>query len=200
MSGAEPALADLADRLSRHRPWRLPGRRRIDRAAVAVVLAERPEGLSVLLVRRAEREGDPWSGDMGFPGGRLQSDDDRTVAAACRECREETGLVISPADRIGRLSDRLTRSHARPRPMVVTPYVFAARDAEPEWDLNHEVRETLWLPLAFLADRRNRGRMLWRIGPVPLPMPRYDYRGRRVWGLTLLMLDELVRLYRRVPS
>ncbi len=197
MARDEPHLTDLAAGLARHRPLRLPWRRRINRAAVAVVLAERPEGLSVLLVRRAERAGDPWSGDMGFPGGRLEPGDDRTVAAACRECREETGLRVTPDDRIGRLSDRLTRSHHRLTPMVVTPYVFAGAENEPDWTLNHEVRETLWLPLAYLAERGNRGRMRWQVGPLPVPVPCYDYRGRRVWGLTLLMLDELTRLYRR---
>lgn len=196
----EPGIGGMRDVLSAYRPLRLPGRRRINRAAVAVVLAERPEGLSTLLVRRAVRAGDPWSGDMGFPGGRLQADDSRTVAAACRECREETGLVLRPGDCIGRLSDRLTRSHHRPTPMVVTPYVFAGQSAEPDWSLNHEVRDTLWVPLAYLADRANRGRMIWHVGPVPIPVPRYDYGGRRIWGLTLLMLDELVRLYRRVQD
>lgn len=182
---------ELIDRLARHRPRRLPGRQRLARAAVAVVLDERPDtGASVLLARRTRRTGDPWSGHMAFPGGRQADDDADNLACAVRETDEETGLTLARTDCVGRLSDRVTRSHRHPLPMAVTPYVFRLPPNAPEPRPSPEIAETLWLPLSFLADPANRGRMRW--GVVPLPC--YDYRGRRVWGLTLLMLDELMRL------
>lgn len=191
-------LTDMRAALARHRPLRLPGRRRLIRAAVAAVLADRPEGLSVLLVRRAERPGDPWSGDMALPGGRLAPDDAGGAAAACRETAEETGLRLAPEHRIGRLTDRITRAHRQPLPMVVSPFVFSYPERADDWRLNHEVEHAVWVPLAFLGEPRNRDRMYWRVaGPLAVPLPCYDFAGQRIWGLTLLMLDELVRVARR---
>ena len=44
-------------------------------AAVALVLAKGPQGWSLLMMKRAEREGDPWSGHMSFPGGHVEPGD-----------------------------------------------------------------------------------------------------------------------------
>ncbi len=190
-------FAQIKHNLSRHRALRVPGRRRLIRAAVAVVLSEREAGLSVLLMRRAQRDGDPWSGDMAFPGGRLSRPDLGGGAAACRETQEETGLQLVQADRIGRLHDRVTRAHRQPLPMVVSPFVYAfPRDAG-GWRLNHEVDRIVWVPLDYLVERGNRARMQWQLGPLALPLPCYDYQDHRIWGLTLLMLDELMRIASR---
>ncbi|MGH7524260.1 MAG: NUDIX domain-containing protein, partial [Gemmatimonadales bacterium] len=64
-------------------------------AAVALVLAEEPDRL--LLIRRAEREGDPWSGHLALPGGRRQESDSDLLATATRETREETGIHLEPS-------------------------------------------------------------------------------------------------------
>ena len=58
------------------------------RAAVAIVLREMADGPQVLLIRRAQREGDPWSGHMAFPGGRVDPDDESLLATALRETHE----------------------------------------------------------------------------------------------------------------
>lgn len=188
-------MDDLLSHLEQYKPRRLPGRRRLQRAAVAVILADAADtGVSVLLTRRAQRDGDPWSGDMAFPGGRQSADDRDNLAAAMRETGEEIGLSLTRTDCVGRLSDKLTRSHERPVPMVVTPYVFRLSADAPAPRTSPEIAEVLWLPLAFLADRESRGRMRWRVGPIRLPLPCYDYGNRRIWGLTLMMLDELMRI------
>jgi hypothetical protein len=54
------------------------------------------------------------------------------------------------------------------------------------------VQEAVWVPLAFLGDRRNRGRFVWMGRGVPLALPCYRYEGRLIWGLTLHMLDHLL--------
>ena len=179
--------------LNSHRAIRVPGRRKLIRAAVAVVIRNAEAGPSVLLVRRAQRQGDPWSGDMAFPGGRLDAGDPGGCAAACRETLEETGLQLTEADRIGRLHDRITRAHRQPLPMVVSPFVFTFPNNPDEWRLNHEVDKVVWVPLAFLEERGNRNKMRWNLGPIKLRLPCYDYQQNRIWGLTLLMLDELIR-------
>ncbi|MDH4045507.1 MAG: NUDIX domain-containing protein, partial [Gemmatimonadota bacterium] len=62
------------------------------RAAVAVMLAQESE--SVLLIRRAERVDDPWSGHIGLPGGRTSPSDADLLVTAMRETTEEVGVRL----------------------------------------------------------------------------------------------------------
>lgn len=165
------------------------------RCGVAAVVSERPAqaGLSVLMMRRASRSGDPWSGHMSFPGGRMDPGDRSSLATAIRETVEETGLLLDSDSCIGRLSDVVTRQHARMLPMTVTPHVFRLEGAiQPAWRLNHEVDEVVWVPLDLFAEARNREVMHWRTGRLNWELPCYFYEKRRIWGLTLLMLRELM--------
>jgi 8-oxo-dGTP pyrophosphatase MutT (NUDIX family) len=163
------------------------------RCAVALFLHEQPRhGVSVLMIRRAERAGDPWSGHMAFPGGRRERADRNTLATALRETQEEVGFDAAGAARLlGRLSDLATRPGRKGGPMIITPYVFHLR-TETELVPNHEVAETVWVPLGFLAERGNREKMRWAPNGVPLELPCYQFGGRRIWGLSLMMLDELL--------
>ncbi len=196
MPTAGPDLAQLAAQIAGRRIRRMPGRRRMARSAVAVVLRESGrDGVEVLLMRRAQRVGDPWSGHMSFPGGRMELQDASTRDCAARETHEETGLDLAASgEYVGRLSDLITRRHEKFTPMAVTPHVYRIR-GEAVWDSNHEVVELVWVPLSFLANPANRERMVWKLGRVRWPLPCYFYEGRRIWGLTLLMLDELLLVY-----
>ncbi|HIB69868.1 MAG TPA: CoA pyrophosphatase [Phycisphaerales bacterium] len=175
------------------RPREIPFRRMLARASVALIYRRTAGGKTELLfIRRAHRAGDPWSGHMAFPGGRLQPEDPTPRAAAERETLEETGLDLARYGRFqARLSDLMTRQHSRWRPMVVTPYVY-------EWKgpqgiaLNHEVEQLVWVPLDYLAARENQGRIPWRtrLGTLNLPCCRYE--GHCIWGLSYSMLQELL--------
>jgi 8-oxo-dGTP pyrophosphatase MutT (NUDIX family) len=178
-------------------PRRKWWRRWARRSAVALLLRDGDAGLEALMIRRAERVGDRWSGHMAFPGGVKAASDRNTLAVAARETHEEIGLAVGDHAYLhGRLSDVGTVPHlGQRRPMVVTPYVFGLRSLPPLC-LNHEVADVLWVPLAFLADHRNRDQMVWRNAGVALNLPYYLYGGQRIWGLSLMMLDELIEQLR----
>lgn len=188
----------LDQHISQHRARKIPGRHRMVRSAVCVLLRQHNNGDEVLLMRRAIREGDPWSGHVSFPGGRMDDSDISALAAAKRELEEEVGYSAHNAEPIGRLSDVVTRRHEAMRPMIVTPYAFRV-PADSEFQINHEATETFWCPVEFLSSPNNRDEMEWKLGKkpleVPIKLPCYHYQGRRIWGLTLLMLDELVKLH-----
>jgi 8-oxo-dGTP pyrophosphatase MutT (NUDIX family) len=179
--------------LGNYRPRRKFARRWLSRSAVGLYLNESPDdGVSVLMIKRAQRAGDPWSGHMAFPGGRRDREDRNTLATAKRETREEIGLDADAHARlIGRLSDVMTHPRLRTGPMIITPYLFRLH-ARPPLSPNHEVDEIVWVPLRFLADRSNRQKMRWAPNGVPIELPCYLYRERRIWGLSLMMLDELL--------
>lgn len=185
-------LAPLIDALAGYRPRRRHLRRTLKRAAVAVILRESRQGAEVLLVQRARRAGDPWSGDMALPGGRVGAADEASAShAACRETFEEIGLRITRRKGVGRLSDRLTLDHRRRAPMIVSPFVYRAPDTF-SLRLNHEIADTRWLPLGELAEPARRGTLHWPIAGLRLPMPYHECGpDQRLWGLTLLILDEL---------
>lgn len=163
------------------------------RSSVSMLLVTQ-ENPSIVLIRRPIKKGDPWSGDICLPGGRKAKDDKHSFATAVRETREEVSLDLSSqGSYLGRLSDVLTRAHERTRPMLVTPYVFAI-DSAATLKLSHEAREIMVVPLAFLGNPKNRQTMHWQKGLISLRLPCYRYKGARIWGLTLSMLDELIRL------
>lgn len=181
------SIEGAIERLQRMQPQRKWWRRWARRAAVAILLRESPAGLEMLMIERAQRKGDPWSGHMAFPGGMLSGLDRHSLAAAIRETHEEIGLDLRRDEPVARLSEISSPSHRGPRPMTITPYVFVVRD-EPEFTFNHEVAAAVWVPLQFLGDATNRRAIRWR----NLQLPCYDWEGRRIWGLSLQMIEELL--------
>lgn len=176
----------------------------MSRAVVALLMDEgHLSGLdepAILMIKRAKRPGDPWSGDMALPGGRMEEQDRHAFDTALRETQEETGFDLgSHADYCGRLSDIITRSHGLPVPMVVTPYIFQSLNTAPTNSFinNHEVEERVWLPLSALLDKRYRDKISWRLGGLQWPLPCIQYGPYRIWGLTLMMLQEFTNILRK---
>ena len=182
----------LADTLQKHQ---LRGRRIPVDAAVAAVLRQRAAGPEILFIRRAKHPRDPWSGHMGWPGGRVDPEDPDPRATSVRETREELALDLERSgEYLGRLSTVSTHLPRFMGPRGVAPYVFRLRPrARPRLRLNHEVDEAVYIPLRFFFDSSNRSSLVWAGRGL---YPCYRYEGRVVWGLTLKMLDELMALWR----
>lgn len=161
------------------------------RAAVAIIVSDEQQ---LLMIKRAEFEGDPWSGQMAFPGGRVDPIDASSLAAASRETLEEIGLNTDDHTRLlGRLSDIKARPQVGRKPLVISPYIFRLQSL-PELTLNYEVAEVVWVPLAFLLDRNNRTTMTWQRDGISRELPCYRYKERVIWGLSLMMIDELLEV------
>lgn len=179
--------------LQKARPQKLPFRRHVSRAAVALIHRGEGGAGELLFIQRAQRRGDPWSGDMAFPGGRLQPEDRSSRDTAMRETLEETGLdLYAHGDYQARLSDLLTRHHSRWRPMVVTPHVFAWR-GDGALRLNHEAHRGIWIPVSVLADPANQSRLPITTPLGTLTFPCCHYQDYCIWGLSYSMLQELLR-------
>ena len=169
---------------------------RSGRAAVAIMVREGLDATEMLMIRRATREGDPWSGHMGFPGGRKDPGDMSNLACALRETLEEVGVVLGEWGKpLGELSD-VNTGWRKDRPeLLVTPFVFEVGDL-PDLKPNHEVDDIVWVPLHFLLDERNRKPLEWEWQGKKMETDSFLFATYRIWGLSLMMIDEMMGLLR----
>lgn len=158
------------------------------RAAVAAVLHDEPEGPRVLLMKRVERAGDPWSGHISLPGGGYQASDASLLETAIRETREELGVELSSAQLLGSLSPLHPRASG-PLGIEVTPFVFATRTAvEPV--CGPEALSAFWLPLTLAASGSLDATYTYPSAQASFPSWQYD--GHVIWGLTWRILAEVL--------
>ena len=167
---------------------------RAGRAAVAIMVREGSDATEMLMIRRATREGDPWSGHMGFPGGRRDPEDASNFSCALRETREEIGVDLSQwGTPLGELSD-VNTGWRKDRPeMLVTPFIFQVSEL-PALTPNYEVGVVVWVPRHFLMDAANREPLEWDWKGKKMETDSYLYDSYRIWGLSLMMIDEMTGL------
>jgi 8-oxo-dGTP pyrophosphatase MutT (NUDIX family) len=160
-------------------------------AAVAVVLYDAGDaaGVRVLLMRRAERDGDPWSGHVSLPGGRYELEDGNLLATAIREAREEMAIDLSALRLLGNL-DSLHPRTSGPTGIEVTPFVFATdRALDPH--TSAEAAAVFWMPLALAAGGTLDGTYTHTSG---MAFPSWTYEGHTIWGLTMRILGSILEL------
>jgi 8-oxo-dGTP pyrophosphatase MutT (NUDIX family) len=142
----------------------------------------------VLLIRRAERKDDPWSGQIAFPGGRVNGTDKTFEETARRETAEEVGVDLSTsADFLGYMHE----VKARTRDIVVVPSVFKLRTSV-DVTVSREVASYEWVPLRKLARKESRSEYLHRLGEKEVAFPSLIHNDLVVWGLTERILSAIV--------
>ena len=161
-------------------------------AAVALICAPDPD--AILIIRRAERVGDPWSGQMGLPGGRASVEDSDLMATAIRETREEVGIELDPMDCVATLDDLVPQTVMLPR-IRVRPFVFLL-DRHREVIPNEEVAGAWWVPLASLLATGIYGVYEVRPGDLVMNRPGYRLHDGVIWGMTERILTPFLELLR----
>jgi 8-oxo-dGTP pyrophosphatase MutT (NUDIX family) len=170
----------------------------VRRAAVALIFRgggadERGGSPELLFIKRADYPGDPWSGQVAFPGGREEPGDLSLADTAARETREETGIdLMRDGTFIGTLDDLRPRINRLPD-VIVRPYVVLLDRYEP-LVLSSEVALAFWIPLAALKTADS-----WRETPilargVQINTRAFHHDGHIVWGLTERILGQLLEI------
>lgn len=157
-------------------------------AAVAIVRARAPEE-SILLIRRTERVGDPWSGHWSLPGGRRDPQDPDLLHTALRELAEECAIRLTPdqletalpANSVGRLLG--------PR-MLVAPFVFSVDRELPAVADPEEAVEAIWLPVRVLRDTTRHAVQSVPGMPPDRRFPAVELHGVPLWGFTYKLLTD----------
>ena len=159
-------------------------------AAVLIPVVDHRDGASVILTKRAEKLRS-HSGQVSFPGGRLDPTDPTPEHAALRETEEEIGLSPDHIEVVGRMPDYVSGSGFRIAPIlsVVRPGFRLTINAD-------EVDDAFEVPLSFLMDPRNHSResRFWQEKERHFyTMP---FGERYIWGVTAGIIRTLYeRLY-----
>jgi 8-oxo-dGTP pyrophosphatase MutT (NUDIX family) len=154
----------------------------------------RPTGddVEVLFIKRAEYAGDPWSGQVAFPGGRHEPGDTSLLGTAIRETSEEIGVDLTDAEVLGTLDDLHSRTVKLPN-VFVRPFVLTVPELG-GMELSSEVAEAFWVPISVL-----RAEASWRATTVSARGLSFDVRachfeGQVIWGMTERILSQLLEI------
>lgn len=172
-----------------------------NRASVAMILAGSGRELEFCFIRRADREGDPWSGHVAFPGGRASPGDPDAVAVAERETLEEVGIALRPEQRLGPLPEMPVRRDDLNFSMTLSPFLYHVGNERLPSTPNREVAEIFWVPIAHIFDASATTVMEFERGGEMLSFPGVLHGSNIIWGLTLRVLEIFAeRLRRPLPS
>jgi 8-oxo-dGTP pyrophosphatase MutT (NUDIX family) len=154
-------------------------------AGVLIPIIDRPDGLSVLLTRRSA-ELKHHAGQVSFPGGRMEPDDEDILATALRETHEEVGIHPKLVQVGGFLPPMPTITG-----FAVTPVVGLLLDGLSVRIDRTEVERAFEVPLRFLLDPENEQTSSREIDGVRLALAEFHFDGERIWGATASMVIAL---------
>lgn len=161
-------------------------------AAVLVPLVVHPQRMSLLLTRRSAHLHD-HAGQISFPGGRVDPEDQDVMATSLRETEEEIGLARRHIEVIGSLPDYLTGTGFQVTPIVALVH--------PPFELladSFEVAEIFEVPLVFLMNGAHHERRSAEFPNRPGRRSFYamPYEQHFIWGATAGMLRNLYHFLR----
>jgi 8-oxo-dGTP pyrophosphatase MutT (NUDIX family) len=173
----------LVEKLGSQEPQTKGGRR----AAVSVILSDRVAP-KILLIKRSEREGDPWSGQIAFPGGKFQEGDGSAKSTAVREAREEVGIDL---DVTSEFLGYFHRFQTHTGELDVVPVVFLLKRSV-RVKTNEEATSHMWVDLEKLASGEARSMYRLDLGGETREMPAFKVGDYVIWGLTHRIISALV--------
>jgi 8-oxo-dGTP pyrophosphatase MutT (NUDIX family) len=183
--------------LARRPPVRLERAIGEREAAVALVLRARAD-IELLLIKRAVRETDPWSGHMALPGGRRAPDDAGLLDTALRETAEETGVDVSRYGRVLGPLDEIAPRNRRLPPVVIAPFVAVVPPGTLAVADGREVDATLWVPISALRDEEAVSEILIELEEEgSRSFPSLVYQDHVIWGLTHRILTQFIEILER---
>jgi len=161
-------------------------------AAVAIILRDTQQSTEFLMMQRAHHKDDPWSGQMSFPGGKLDPQDHNHKSAAIREAYEEVGIRLNERDYIGQIDDVYGLKANGVFSVHVGCYVFKVNEPI-SLTANEEVADMVWVACEHLNDTGN-ALDFYHPHNEQLKMPAVSINPNKaqiLWGLSLRMLLNL---------
>jgi 8-oxo-dGTP pyrophosphatase MutT (NUDIX family) len=180
-------LDELLLRISSHTPGTLETDARFPEAAVLLPITRSDEPELVLTLRASSLS--THGGEVAFPGGRRDPEDPDLVFTALREAEEEIGLPPGLVEVIGPLSPLISKHGIK-----VTPYVGVIPDFVEYRPNDGEIAAVFSVPLEFFRqDAREHTHRIDYQGRSWY-VPSYRFGEYKIWGLTAIMIVELMNV------
>ncbi len=171
--------------------WRLRHESGLRAAAVLVLLLGEPDAPRVLLTERAHHL-QHHPGQVSFPGGRVEPQDESLAMTALREANEEVGLAVDAVDVFGYLPTQWTVSGYAMTPVVGYAPTASLPDA---WALDpQEVASAFEVPAAYLFHAGNHSESWREFQGVRFANTEIDWEGRHIWGVTARVISQISRI------
>jgi len=189
-----PDLQKIRQSVSAHSAAQYQVGEKTRQASVAVILrsvSNQKNPVEVLFIKRSDRPNDAWSGQMAFPGGHLDVEDNSLLDAAIRETREEIGLDLEEKNYIGDLDQQRAVAKGAPLDMLIAPFVFHI-DGNPQFTPNYEVADVVWAPLNEMILATNHSWEEKHVRGTTSVFNGYRLSEQHfVWGLTYRMIKSM---------
>jgi 8-oxo-dGTP pyrophosphatase MutT (NUDIX family) len=153
-------------------------------AAVVILITPTIFDLELFMVKRSQSIGDPWSGDIAFPGGKRISEDKTLLETVIREVREETKINLNDNEVLGYLDH--VHSWVKPE-MTIQPIVYVFSE-KPKFELNFELTKAFWAPIEELVKTKQQLKIKGWYSPA------YNYKNEIIWGLTYRMIENIFEI------
>lgn len=156
-------------------------------SAVLIVFYPSDNQIFMPLILRPQYDG-VHGGQMAFPGGRAEKEDESLERTALREAQEEIGVRVSDIQILG----KLTKLYIPPSNFYVQPVVgFMSRKPEFYPDPK-EVDKVIEISIEEMKNPAIIGRKVLNVRGIEVDTPFYDILDTTVWGATAMMISELL--------
>ena len=156
-------------------------------SAVLLLLFPSGENINILLIKRTIYNGH-HSGQVAFPGGKLEKSDLSVFDAALRETEEEVGIDSSQIKIIG----KLTPLYIPISNMMVSPIVGAINTTPIIHPNDKEVEYIISVPINHLLDPANKSVKVISLHDRQITAPYYNVSNEMVWGATAMIVSEFL--------
>ena len=159
------------------------------KASVAIVMLKKNKKDFIVFTKRSDNMRE-HAGEISFPGGRVEEEDQSLLHTAVRETEEEIGVKLSNEEYIGRVDDSLTTSKYH-----VYPFVFSVK-RELYYHKSLEISELIEVPIDHLLDPKNCKLEKVLYHNEMRDLYSYRYKSYIIWGATGYILNNFLSLLR----
>lgn len=197
---SEQLLADLPGKLAHEEaaPYRKVDYDTLDlntvkKSGVLILFYKKEEETHLVLIQRAIYKG-THSGQIAFPGGKVEESDKDIIHTALREANEEVGVEIDDVEVLGKLSD----VYIPVSNFLVTPVVGIINYAPAFIPELREVAEIVELRVGHLIQVETLSLSNIKLSNgLMMKVPTFEFNQKIIWGATALMLNELRHILKR---